>query len=161
MSGTGSLSVAVPNGRTLSLDLGNMTQLATKYTVVDAQVNGNAPSLLDHVEIGDDGTVSAVYQNGARLDTHRIPLAEVASPGNLTSKDGNVFAESPGSGSMTVGSAREGGLGRIVSGALENSTVDLASELTTMIEAQRGYSANSKVFQTGAEMLDVLLSLKP
>ena len=161
MSGTGSLSVAVPNGRTLSLDLGNMTQLATKYTVVDAQMNGNAPSLLDHVEIGDDGTVSAVYQNGARLDTHRIPLAEVASPGNLTSKDGNVFAESPGSGSMTVGSAREGGLGRIVSGALENSTVDLASELTTMIEAQRGYSANSKVFQTGAEMLDVLLSLKP
>jgi flagellar hook protein FlgE len=159
-NGAGSLTIPVPNGQSVDLDLRNMTPLATDYTVVDAQMNGSAPSLIDHVEIGDDGTVSAVYQNGARIDTYRIPLAEVASPANLLSKDGNVFAESPGSGSINVGTALKGGLGRIVSGALESSTVDLASELTTMIEAQRGYGANSKVFQTGSEMLDMLLNLK-
>ena len=46
------------------------------------------------------------------------------------------------------------------SGALEQSTVDLASELTTMIEAQREYTANSKVFQTGADLMEVLVNLK-
>ena len=51
-------------------------------------------------------------------------------------------------------------IGSIVSGALESSNVDIAEELTTMIEAQRGYTANSKVFQAGSELLDVLMSLK-
>jgi flagellar hook protein FlgE len=43
---------------------------------------------------------------------------------------------------------------------LEQSTVDLATELTTMIAAQRSYTANSKVFQTGAELIDVLVNLR-
>jgi flagellar hook protein FlgE len=48
----------------------------------------------------------------------------------------------------------------MVSGALEQSTVDLASELTNMIESERNYTANSKVFQTGADLMDVLVNLK-
>ncbi len=51
-------------------------------------------------------------------------------------------------------------MGGIVSGALENSNVDVATELTTMIESQRSYTANSKVFQTGSELMDVLVNLK-
>ena len=61
---------------------------------------------------------------------------------------------------MRLGFAQEGGRGNIVSGSLEQSTVDLATELTDMIDAQRGYTANSKVFQTGAELMDVLVNLK-
>ena len=52
------------------------------------------------------------------------------------------------------------GYGTIKPEALEQSNVDLASELTSMIESQRGYTANSKVFQTGADLLDVLVNLK-
>ena len=63
-------------------------------------------------------------------------------------------------GELRVGIAGSTGLGSIESGALESSTVDLAEELTTMIQAQRSYSANSKVFQTGSEMVDVLVNLK-
>jgi flagellar hook protein FlgE len=51
-------------------------------------------------------------------------------------------------------------MGSIVSNALEQSTVDLASELTSMIEAQRNYQANSKIVQTGAELIDILVNLK-
>jgi flagellar hook protein FlgE len=61
---------------------------------------------------------------------------------------------------MLVGTAGTGGFGTLVSGALEQSTVDLSTELTSMIEAQRNYTANSKVFQTGSELLDVLINLK-
>jgi len=59
-----------------------------------------------------------------------------------------------------MGFAGEGGRGSVISGALENSNVDIAEELTNMIESQRSYTANSKVFQTGADLMDILVNLK-
>jgi flagellar hook protein FlgE len=73
---------------------------------------------------------------------------------------GNVFTQSSGSGSIRLGFPNEGKFGKVVSGALENSNVDVATELTSMIEAQRSYTANSKVFQTGSELMDILVNLK-
>jgi flagellar hook protein FlgE len=154
------VDIPIPNGGTVTLDMGQSTQLATDYTVLDAEVNGNAPSEVDRVEIADDGTLYVVFQNGARQGTYRIPLANVPSPDNLTPLAGNVFAPSVNSGDMQIGFAGEGGFGSIISGALEQSTVDLASELTAMIESERNYTANSKVFQTGSELIDVVVNLK-
>ncbi len=51
------------------------------------------------------------------------------------------------------------GVGKIQSSSLENSTVDLASQLTTMIAAQNNYQADSKVFTTGSQLLQVLINL--
>jgi flagellar hook protein FlgE len=73
---------------------------------------------------------------------------------------GNVYSVSQESGNVQIDFAGSSGLGTIKSEALEQSNVDLASELTSMIESQRGYTANSKVFQTGADLLDVLVNLK-
>jgi flagellar hook protein FlgE len=154
------IDIPVPNGATVTLDMGESSQLASNYTLLDASVNGNAPSEVERVEIADDGTLYAVFQNGARLATYRIPLANVASPDNLQPLAGNVFAPSVDSGDMQVGFAGEGGFGNMVSSALEQSTVDLASELTAMIESERNYTANSKVFQTGSELMDVVVNLK-
>ncbi len=154
------LNVSIPNGATLNLDIGKTTQLSASYQVVGATVNGNAPSTLDHIEIANDGTLSTIYGDGTRISTYQIPLASVVSVNNLTSLDGNVFSESLTSGSMRIGVADLGGMGKIVSNTLENSSVDLASELTTMIEAQRSYTSNSKVFQAGADLLQVLEQLR-
>ena len=63
-------------------------------------------------------------------------------------------------GDINIGFAGSSGYGTVVASALEQSTVDLASELTSMIESERSYTANSKVFQTGAELMDVLVNLK-
>ena len=138
----------------------NRASWLSDYTVLDAAVNGNAPSEVERVEIADDGMLYAVFENGARLATYRIPLANVASPDNLQPLAGNVFASSVDSGDVQVGFAGEGGFGTLVSSALEQSTVDLASELTAMIESERNYTANSKVFQTGSELMDVVVNLK-
>ncbi|TGV74245.1 flagellar hook protein FlgE, partial [Mesorhizobium sp. M00.F.Ca.ET.158.01.1.1] len=73
---------------------------------------------------------------------------------------GNVYAQGTESGAVRVGFANEGKAGWIISGALENSNVDIAEELTDMIAAQRSYTANSKVFQTGSDLMDVLVNLK-
>jgi flagellar hook protein FlgE len=155
-----SVSFTVPNGAAFTLDMSETSQLAADYTVLDASANGNAPSQVDHVEFDEGGTLYAVFENGARVATYRIPLATVASPDNLQPLAGNVYAPSVNSGDIQVGFAGEGGMGSIVSSALEQSTVDLASELTAMIESERNYTANSKVFQTGAELMDVLVNLK-
>lgn len=154
------LSFTIPGGKTFDLDLSDMVQLGADFRVLDATVNGNAPSPVDRIEIDADGTLYTVYESGARVATYKIPLADVPSPDNLTALPGNVYMPSTASGAVQVGFSTAGGMGTLVSGALESSTVDLASELTIMIEAQRGYTANSKVFQTGSELLDVLVNLK-
>lgn len=155
-----SFSVPIPNGATLALDMSGTSQLTADYTVLSAYVNGNAPSAVERIEITDGGELYAIFENGTRLATYRIPLAKVPSPDNLQPLVGNAFAPSADSGDIQLGFPGESGLGTVVSSALEQSTVDIASELTDMIESQRNFTVNSKVFQTGAELMDVLVNLK-
>lgn len=154
-----SATVNIPNGQSFTLDMTGMTQLAGDYQVTGV-ANGNAPTAVKGAEFGADGTVFAVYEDGTRIAAYKIPLANVPSPDNLTPRAGNVYEASIESGGIQVGFPQQGGLGSISVGALEQSNVDIGTELTAMIEAQTGYTANSKVFQTGSELLDVLMSLK-
>ncbi len=160
ITGTDNISFTVPGGSTLDLDLSQVTQLGTGFTVADAKVNGNAPSSIQKVQIGQDGVIYAQFEDGSTKALYKIPLADVQSPDNLTAMPGNVYVQSPDSGDVQIGFANEGKRGSIVSGALENSNVDIAEELTDMIAAQRSYTANSKVFQTGSDLMDVLVNLK-
>ena len=89
-----------------------------------------------------------------------MPLASVISPDRLISVSGNIFVANDDSGDVRLGFPGEDELGGLVSGALEASNVDIAEELTEMIQAQRNYTANSKTFQTGSDLMDVLLTLK-
>ena len=153
------MTIAIPSGAPLVMDLSSLSQLATEYSVIQVEVDGNAPSDRS-IAIGGDGTLYAISSNGSRVPTYRIPLGTVASIDQLTPVSGTMYQLNAESGDMQIGFAGESGLGNIISGAVEESTVDLATELTTMIEAQRNYTANTKVFQTGSELLDVLINLK-
>ena len=155
-----SITLNVPGGTGLTIDLSAMSQLNYNFTVQDADVNGNAPSAIDRVEIAEDGTVYAQYENGRLDPLYRIALANVQSPDRLRPLAGNVYSQGVESGVITTGFAGSGQFGTIVSGALESSNVDIAEELTSMIESQRSYTANSKVFQTGSDLMDVLVNLK-
>jgi flagellar hook protein FlgE len=154
------LSIPIPGGQTVSLDLSQATQLATSFGVSSASIDGNAPGSLTGVAIAQDGTLSYQYGNGSSRNAYVIPLANVASPDNLSSVPGGAYQANYQSGAAQVGNAGAGGLGAIHSSAIEGSTVDLATELTNMIEAQSAYEANSKVFQSGAKLLDVLVGLQ-
>ena len=154
------ITIPVPGGVPFTLDLAGTSQLATGYTVLDSKVDGNAPSGIDKIEVSADGTIYAQYENGSFKTLYRIPIATVQSPDQLNVEPGNVYSQSSDSGDIRIGFANEGGMGEVVSGALENSNVDIAEELTSMIELQRTYTANSKVFQTGADLMDILVNLK-
>lgn len=155
-----SIDVPIPGGETMELDLSKMTQLATGFVPGEAEVNGSAASPMKGVKFGDDGTIYAQYGNGSLEALYKIPLASVRSPDRLTVESGNVFSQSADSGDVFFGFAGKGGFGNISSGAIEASNVDIGEELTSMIEAQRSYTANSKVFQTGSELMDILVNLK-
>ncbi len=153
------IAIPVPDGKTLTLDFAGTTQLASTYTV-EAQVNGTAPGNLNDMQIGKDGTIYAQNSSGTLQALYRIPLATVTSPDQMLKLKGTIYSPGPDSGPVRIGFPEENAFGSVASGSLENSTVDVAEELTTMIESQRSYTANSKVFQTGSELSDIIINLK-
>ncbi len=154
------MTLTVPGGQSLTINLSQTTQLASNFAVTSLNINGNAPGTITNVSIGQDGTLSFDYGNGSITPIYKIPLAKVASPDNLSAVIGDAFQATPVSGAPQIGIAGTGGLGTINSNALEQSTVDLATELSNMVEAQSSYQANSKVFQAGAKILDVLNNIQ-
>ncbi|MEM7288885.1 MAG: flagellar hook protein FlgE [Pseudomonadota bacterium] len=157
--GSVNISFTVPGGETVDLDMTGISQLGTEYTVIAAQTNGSPPAAVDQIEVGSDGTIFGIYQNGNAIPIYQLALAKVPSPDKLNALPGNIYGVTIDSGDVLVGTAESDGYGSVLSGALEESNVDLATELTIMIESQRSYTANSRVFQTGSDLLDVLISL--
>ena len=151
-TGSASLSIQVPNGQLMSLDMSASTQLAAGFSVNAVNTNGSAPSAMTSVSFSADGTMSFNYANGASLPGYVIPLATVAGPNFLTPKSGTIFSVNDKSGDMILGAPGSKGLGNLRSAALESSTVDVATELTSMIQAQSNYGFNSQVFQTGSTL---------
>jgi flagellar hook protein FlgE len=88
-----------------------------------------------------------------------LPLATVQNPDGMTRLNGNAFALSNESGSVSINKAGVSG-GVISSNSLEGSNVDLAEQFTKMITTQRAYSAAGKIITTADEMLQEVTQLK-
>lgn len=118
------------------------------------------------VSISPDGGVSYVDRDRAsptferRVTAGYIALGKFANEAGLQRNGGSTWSESAASGPATVDTPGVGGNGRTLAGMLEMSNVDLATQFTTMITAQRGFQANSRVISTSDEMLQDLVNLK-
>lgn len=155
-----SISLNVPGGGAMSLNLSKMTQLGGGYTPTDNNADGYAASTISGIHVGKTGTLSYQLENGKLISAYEIPLGKVASPDNLTSETGNVYSANAESGQLFIGAAGSTGYGTILGSSLEGSTVDLASQLSSMIVAQRSFTANSQVFQVASDIMQVLTNLK-
>ncbi|RDL52880.1 Flagellar hook protein FlgE [Ensifer sp. M14] len=144
----------------LTIDTTKTTQLGGDFTSSGGGIDGSKPSKMSGFEIDKEGIVYVKYGDGNLIPKFRIALATVQSPDKLLPQSGNVYSQGTDSGVIVTGFAGSGAFGNIQSKALENSNVDIANELTSMIEAQRNYTANSKVFQTASDLLEVLVNLK-
>ncbi|MBS1677683.1 MAG: flagellar hook-basal body complex protein [Actinobacteria bacterium] len=112
------------------------------------------------VSIGQDGSVSYVPEGGGeRVTAGYISIAKFANEAGLVRTSGSNWIESAASGKAQDGTPGNG-FGLTISGTLEMSNVELASEFTNMIAAQRGFEANSRVISTADEMLQNLVNLK-
>ncbi len=118
------------------------------------------PAGATDIAIGQDGAVSYVPAGGGPRETAGyLSIATFTNEEGLVRTSGNRWIESAASGAAEDGTPG-GEFGLTISGTLEMSNVDLATEFTDMIAAQRGFQANSRVITTSDEMLQDLVNLK-
>jgi flagellar hook protein FlgE len=148
----------------ITLSLGSAQHGFTQFdqaTSLDMPVrDGSSGAELSGVNFGTDGSVTAQYTNGDSRVIARIALASVTNPEGLMRASDNLYSTTLTSGDPILGLAGDDRLGTISPGSLEGSNVDLASEFTNLVLAQRGFQANTRVISTSDEMLADLVNVK-
>ena len=143
--------------------LAGVTQFAdgtNDHTTRAIYQNGYAMGVLRDIEIALDGTLSGVYTNDKRIPIAVLAIASFQNNEGLLKSGSTMFQESANSGIAMVGQAGAEGRGGVSSGRLEMSNVNLATEFTKMVIAQRGFQANAKTITTADTILGELLQLK-
>ncbi|HZL80968.1 MAG TPA: flagellar hook protein FlgE [Demequina sp.] len=156
-------SLTSPTGFTLgsvSVDLSTVTGFAGVQTAAASTQDGHSAGTLQAFSLGADGTITGSFSNGLKQTVGRIALGNFTNPAGLEKAGGSLFRTTVNSGNAQVGAAGTGGRGGLAGGALEMSNVDLSSEFTNLIIAQRGFQANSRVITTSDELLQELVNLK-
>jgi flagellar hook protein FlgE len=150
---------------------GNFTTNSAGYLVtqdgyyVQGRTAGGADALINippgstNVAIGQNGDVTYVDGTGTRQTAGFISLATFSNAAGLERSGANRWLQSANSGAPAIGTPGAQ-FGFTNAGAIEMSNVDLAQSFTTMITAQRGFQANSRVISTADEMLQDLVNLK-
>lgn len=110
------------------------------------------------VSVSGNGEVTVQGPSGTQ--NFRIQLTRFANPSGLRSLGGNLYEETPASGTVEQGNPGEDGYGTLMQGFLESSNVNIVEEMVNMIQAQRAYEINSKAIQTSDSMLEQMAQLK-
>ena len=112
------------------------------------------------VSIAPDGHVYALPANSTtQVELGQIDLVSFANPGGMQAAGGTLYVPGPQSGDPHSGAPNTDGLGTLQSGYLESSNVDMTTELTTLMLAQRGFELNSRIVQASDQMLQTVNSL--
>lgn len=138
-----------------------VTQFAgADYALRDIAQDGVPLGAFTSVSIRENGDVIVNYDNGRSAAIARVPLASFNDPNRLNRRDGQAFQTSNESGAARVGDIGNNGAGSVAVGSIESSNVDIASEFSKLIVAQRAYSANTRIVTTTDDMLQETLNMK-
>ncbi len=137
-----------------------LTSFASPSATSSINQNGSAAGQVDNVIINNTGQIVATFGAGQTVVVGQLAMANFNNPKGLVKMGSNRYSESAASGIANVGVAATGGRGSIIGSALESSNVDIATEFTQMILAQRGYQANSRSITTADEILVETLQMK-
>lgn len=139
---------------------GGLIQLDSPFAPTNVSKNGAPAGNLQTLQVSDQGILQAIYDTGQTRALFQIPLVNVANFNGLTALDGQAFAPSPESGGIYLWDANTGPVGGIAGFSLQQSAVDVARELTDLIQTQRAYSSNATTIRTVDEMLQETTNLK-
>lgn len=162
---TGTIIVNVDGGP-MSINIGQLgesdgiTQLSDSFAPISISKDGTPAGNMTSVEVDANGIVTAFFDTGFNRTVYQIPLVDLPNPNGMVSLDQQTYLPSPDSGNYFLWDAGDGPTGDVVSYAREESAVDVAGELTAMIQTQRAYSSNAKVIQTVDEMLQETTNIK-
>jgi flagellar hook protein FlgE len=162
---TGEVIVDVGSGP-VSFDIGalgdnqGIVQLSDTFAPISIIKDGSPVGNMISVEVDANGYVNAIFDSGVTSVLYQIPLVDMPNPGGLIALDSQTYKPSVESGPYFLWDAGDGPTGDLKAYAREESTVDVATELTEMIRTQRAYSSNAKVIQTVDEMLQETTNIK-
>ena len=137
----------------------NVNSFANPSSVSATMQDGYSAGELNGARIDSDGSIYGVYSNGQARIIGQLALATFSSPEGLNRAGGNLFTETISSGAATIGVPATGGRGGIAGGYLEQSNVNITNEFIDLIEAQRGFQANSRVITTVNQTFQDLLQI--
>jgi flagellar hook protein FlgE len=143
----------------VTLDYTGSSQYGADFSVSSLTQNGYASGNLSGFSVGDDGTIIGNYSNGQSATLGQVVLANFTNPNGLQSLGKNQWGETANSGQPIIGAPGSGTLGALQSSAVEDSNVDLTSELVNMITAQRAYQANAQTIKTEDQVMQTLVNL--
>ena len=162
---TGNLNVTFDRGP-VDINIGTigsnnrMTQLSSSFAPINLSKNGAPTGNVIGVEIDKNGIVSANYDSGFSKEIFRVPLIDVPNANALEALPNQTYAVTRDSGALFLWDAGSGPTGETIGYAREESTTDIAGELTALIQTQRAYSSNAKIIQTVDEMLQETTNIK-
>jgi flagellar basal-body rod protein FlgG len=158
IQGNGFFQIQLPNGTTAYTRAGSF-QLDKTGNIVTGQGYSlipqiTVPSTAQQITIASDGTVSYTLPNQtAAQQAGQIQLANFQNPAGLNGIGNNLYTPTDGSGDPLVGvPGGPEGIGSLLQGYVEQSNVSIVNEFINLIQAQRGYEANSKVVQAADQM---------
>jgi len=138
---------------------GDLTQYSSDSVLSSQVQDGNALGTLESVSIDENGIITGAYSNDQTKALYQIALATFANSDGLNKLDNSLYASTTTSGTAVVGVAGSDEYGTLTSGALEMSNVDLASELSNLVIAQRAYQACAKLITAEDEMLQATINM--
>lgn len=157
------IPVAAPgavNPFTVQFNVEDATQYGSNFGVTTLDQNGYTSGRLASFNAGADGKIMGRYTNGQSNVLGQIVLVNFTNPNGLQSLGNNEWAETSDSGSALMGTPQSGSLGVLQSYAVEDSNVDLTSELVNMITSQRIYQANAQTIKTEDQIMQTLVNLR-
>ncbi len=165
IKGEGFFQIDLPDGGTAytrdgSFQLNENGEIVTidGYTVAPTIT---IPDDAVSVDINSEGEVIVSYTGQANSQVvGQLELADFVNPAGLETVGNNLYLETTASGSPTTGTPGQNQFGAIEQGALEKSNVDVVTEITSLISAQRAYEMNSNVISTSDEMLQTIAQLR-
>lgn len=157
LSWTNGATQSIPAG---SLSFAGSVQFAQPSFVYAATQDGRAAGAFTGLTIDDLGNVLGRFSNGATQTLGTITLANFNNVDDLDPMGETLFSPTLSSGAALTGSAGQNGLGALVSGTLELSTVDLAKQFVALLSSQRAFQVNSRVVTTAEQMYAVAAELK-
>ena len=167
--GSGNIAnIGINNGNTstINLDASGLTMYAAASNInptmgIKGTGAGKAVGKMTSVGVNEAGQIVASYSNGDTKKIGQIAVASFTNPSGLEKVGDNLYAATLNSGSFDgIGEDISESSGKITSGYLEMSNVDLADQFTNMITTQRGYQANSRIITVSDTMLEELINLK-
>lgn len=144
----------------IALDYSNNAALQGPYNAHVLSQNGYAAGVLSNIAIGLDGSITGAFTNGQQKTLAQVALATFQNEEGLQRLGGNQFGQTSASGLAQIGTGTNGRYGSVVSGALEQSNVNLADQFTKLIVAQRAFEANSRGITTADQNLITLINLR-